>query len=161
MPESITDTINEYGIDTPLGEDEDNERVSKIIDHFHHKDIECATYLTRNSHYCGYARMPEELVGKARTTSNYDEIEGYIPPDLSVHGGVTYGPDDDNWIGFDTAHAWDGNFDENMEELLNTIGSIGDPEHIWTPESVKEETEHLAEQLADLMELHGSLDNER
>ena len=156
---SISDTIEEYGTGEPLSDE--NDRYSMVLDHFDHEGIECATYLIRQSHYCGYVRVPEGLIGKVRIRSGYDELDGYQPPALDVHGGITYGPDDDNWIGFDTVHAGDGNFDENLEELPHALDSIGEPEFIWTPEAVKEHTEELAEQVAALAEEHGVLDSER
>lgn len=154
MP-SISDTLDEYEVGSYMTTERENERPSKVIKHWHHEGIECAVYETRQSHYCGYVNVPDGLIGKVRFTSAYDELDGFIDANVQAHGGITYGPDEDNWVGFDTAHAWDGNFDSDMEELPNTIGSIGDPEFIWQPSDVVEETEGLAERIVALAEEHG------
>ena len=60
--------------------------------------------------------------------------------DIDVHGGITYGPKDDGWIGFDTLHAWDkwpGSPDFGIDEH----------DIHWTVEMVVEETKRLAAQV--------------
>lgn len=158
MTQTITDTLEEYGTDTPLPTSDRNERPTVVLEDWTHEGIRCALYRIRESHYCGYVQMPEGLVGEIRTRSNYDELDGFIEPDIEAHGGVTYGPDDDGWIGFDTAHAWDYNYDEDGNRL-ETIGSLprepGEDDFEWDPEAVTEETEALAEQVAELAHDHG------
>lgn len=49
----------------------------------------------------GYVRLPEGHPWLAFDLQMYDG------PDVDVNGGITYGPTDDRWIGFDTLHAGD------------------------------------------------------
>lgn len=75
---------------------------------------------------CGYVGVTE---GHPAFRKHYDQV------DVDVHGGLTYGaePNKDGvwWLGFDTAHAFDG------------------PQH-RTDEYVSGEVESLAEQLAKM-----------
>lgn len=60
-----------------------------------------------------------------------------------IHGGVTYGPDGEGWIGFDTAHAfdvWPGS-PEYMQHH-------GEYDTHWTIDMVVQETLNLARQAA-------------
>ena len=81
----------------------------------------------------GYVQLPE---GHSWIKSRpylmdlpYDER-----PD--VHGGVTYGPDDDRWIGFDTSHFGD------------EIAGIRSGRH-WTTDAVASEAKRLAVQVKE------------
>lgn len=47
----------------------------------------------------GYVRLPE---GHIARQVDYDRL-GFLP----VPGGLTYGPDRDGWVGFDTGHPHD------------------------------------------------------
>lgn len=147
MTPSITDTLEEYGTDTPLPNSGRDDYPTTIIADWTHRGIRCAIYNIRERHYCGYVQMPEELVGEIRTVSTYDEIVGVIEADLNVNGGITYGPDDDGWVGFDTAHSWDRCVDKNGNLLPNAMGAIGEADRTWNPDSVKQETVQLAEQV--------------
>src|SRR5664279_3769847 len=51
---------------------------------------------------CGYTWLPAGT-GLRRSA----DVLGYEGIPVDVHGGLTYGPDDAGWIGFDTGHAWD------------------------------------------------------
>lgn len=73
---------------------------------------------------------------------------------IGVHGGVTYGPDDNGWYGFDCAHSGDKCVDEDG----NAINDPFKPSKEWSPEDVKGETERLAEQLNEIIELAEGLD---
>lgn len=55
----------------------------------------------------GYVRLPDEFRGRPLCGDDMD---------VRVHGGVTYGADDDGWIGFDTAHAGDSWLDPDVPE---------------------------------------------
>lgn len=78
---------------------------------------------------------------------------------VNVHGGVTYGPDQEGWIGFDTCHGGDVWTKEEFErfgvewvpeqsrmfpEDLKPIGW----ERYWTVNQVQIETVELARQVA-------------
>lgn len=87
----------------------------------------------------GYARMPE---GHQWREKNLQSEDWDL---LDAHGGITYGPDADGWVGFDTLHAgdrWPG----------------GDAPHFcrpgecdcktWTEDMVAAEAKSLARQIA-------------
>lgn len=70
--------------------------------------LEAACIMVRDSHRCGYVRVPDDhpLHGVDWSEADFPEA------DLEVHGGVTFtGPhpltDSGWWIGFDCAHAGD------------------------------------------------------
>lgn len=81
---------------------------------------------------------------------------------VDVHGGITYGPDDEGWIGFDTCHA----FDVWSKEEYERFGAEWNDGHTrmfegykntderlryrrWTVNQVKIETTELARQVAE------------
>lgn len=93
----------------------------------------------------GYVRLPEAHPWLNKG-SYLEKLEGSDYP--RVHGGITYGPDNDRWIGFDTAHA---------EDLFGSDISVM-PFHYpatihsnWTDTQVEEECDHLCDQVADAM----------
>jgi hypothetical protein len=55
----------------------------------------------RNRHFAGYVRTN---FGPAWS---YDDIRGHMSGLVECHGGLTYGVDEDGWVGFDCAHAGD------------------------------------------------------
>lgn len=88
----------------------------------------------------GYARLPEghPWRDKELQMDDYDLVD--------VHGGITYGPDADGWIGFDTLHAfdvWPGSPDYQKDDEYGRW---------WTPDMVAEEARQLAIQIAKAME---------
>lgn len=67
---------------------------------------------------------------------------------------ITYGPDEDGWIGFDTGHAWCHNVDEMGEPLqgvLQDVPKIGgwssDLQKKFDADEVREVVESLAQKL--------------
>jgi hypothetical protein len=128
-----------------------------------YRERDCMVVKNDLGHWCGYAR----------TT-----LSGFVPADLhdyegterhtllDVHGGLTYGPDDDGWVGFDCGHARDLCLDERGEPwgklytdhdrepvLLRRYGSIeacedADDCLVWRLADVRRETERLVDQLA-------------
>jgi len=149
---TITETIEEHGVATELPGS--SEGVSMVLEHWEHRGIECALYLTRESHYCGYCRVPDEISEKVRFTSTLDKNDNFVEADVNVHGGVTYGPDADRWIGFDCNHAGDHCVDDDGDPLPNQIPNLT-TNFVWSSEDVEEETESLVDQLADYREEHG------
>jgi len=151
MP-TITETIEEHGVATELPGS--SEEVSMILEHWEHRGIECALYLTRESHYCGYCRVPDEILNRISPTSSLDDERNFVPPDVDVHGGVTYGPDDDRWIGFDCNHAGDHCVDDDGDPLPNQVPNLT-TNFVWSSTAVVREIAALADQLADYREEHG------
>lgn len=92
-------------------------------------------------YYNGYVQFP-----------GFEDLHVHNPP---VYGGLTYGPDSDDWIGFDTCHqddlhrGHDGRFFEGScyEYRPDPFSDTGP--NVWDPEDVVEETEYLVEWLAD------------
>jgi len=87
-----------------------------------------------SANWCGYVQTDF-------TDADRDDLNDV----LGVHGGLTYGPDEDGWIGFDCAHGRDLCVSEHYP-LPPTI----DEENytVWTLEDVLAETRRLAEQIA-------------
>ncbi len=103
---------------------------------FEHAGMSCEI-TDEMGHWCGYVQTPEDLP-PVRWRSDYDsKQEEVLDPDVEVWGGVTYGPDDEGWVGFDDAHA------ESIVEHR---------EFDTRRDAVKNETERLAEQVAELTE---------
>ena len=120
-------------------------REEYAVAEWEHDDIACRVVKMPMGHYCGYVQLPEGL----------REDFGREDTSLRVHGGLTYGPDADGWVGFDTGHGWDVNLDENGEQwgVWVRMPPIPAPEPIgatvWTVEGVVGEVEQLAEQVAE------------
>jgi hypothetical protein len=94
---------------------------------FTHAGLSCKVVKTKAGHFCGYVVAPEDV--EPRELEKQDE--------LSVFGGITYGPDDENRVGFDDAHA----------------RKIVDERDESTPRlAVEAETRELANQLVDASE---------
>lgn len=102
---------------------------------FTHAGLECEIVKTEMGHWCGYVRRPED-VEPVRWTSDYDsKHHEVLEADVDVFGGVTYGPDEEGWVGFDDSHSRslvDHNEGETDED------------------AVRAETKRFAEQIADL-----------
>ncbi len=72
---------------------------------FEHAGLNCRITKTRQRHWCGYVECPDDL-GPVRWTSDYDSKHNdVLRPEVEVWGGITYGPDQSGWVGFDDAHA--------------------------------------------------------
>lgn len=77
----------------------------------------------RDYHYCGYVRTT--------LSGTYTDYES----EIDVHGGVTYGIDDEGWIGFDAGHAGDGPGGERGSKAIDVDGYL------------TKQTENLVEQI--------------
>ncbi len=102
----------------------------------------------------GYVRLPEKL---RDWWADYDEANEV----LSAHFGLTYGPDEDGWIGFDTGHYCDywamddliGHIDnEGMHAAASfaRINAQTPGARRWTREMLRAQCELLASQVASL-----------
>ena len=104
-------------------------------EHFEHEGLDCKIVTRNGGYWCGYVRRPERIE-PVRWTSEYDaDSDAVIDAAVDVWGGVTYGPDEDGWVGFDDAHAGD---------LVDERAADSDKA------AVKTETKYLAEQIAAL-----------
>lgn len=115
-----------------------DETKSEIIDewvkHHHRCKIVKTTYPSGYAHYCGYVQTPLRF---------HCDVAQFI----DVHGGLTYGVDEDGWVGFDCAHYDDVCVDEDGNVISDTTG---DKE--WTIEKVRKEVDSLSWQLKQLEE---------
>lgn len=86
----------------------------------------------------GYALLPEGHQWRALDLQSSDEGP-------SVSGGITYGPNEDGWVGFDTLRAgdlWPGGGGSHFCPPSDCHCTI------WTQEMVAGETKRLARQIA-------------
>jgi hypothetical protein len=102
---------------------------------FTHADLDCKIVHTDMGHWCGYVQIPDDL-SPVRWTTEYDsKHDEILDAEVDVWGGITYGPDDDGWVGFDDAHS----------------PSLGDHrEFDMLKDTVKNETQRLADQIRSL-----------
>lgn len=117
---------------------------AQVVTKFKHAGLKCVVLNMRDRHYCGYVKTPFD--------GHFEEYQHSV----DVHGGLTYGVDDNGWVGFDTAHGLDlpigpgGTPLRNnpLAELLRGMEDGGYKE--WDPEEVVNETAELAEQFAEM-----------
>ena len=111
--------------------------MSGEVERFSHSGLDCKIVTRSGGYWCGYVRRPD-AVEPVRWRSEYDvDADEVIDADVDVWGGITYGPGEDGWVGFDDNHA----------------GRLVDESSADTDKAaVKNETKYLAEQVCDLME---------
>lgn len=98
----------------------------------------------------GYCQLPQ---GSPWLQLDFDDIP------VDVHGGLTYGPDEKRFIGFDTAHAFDVWSYEALAEAGIEIDitwreryglpPIPGGGYQWNMDKMRSEVERLAEQIAE------------
>ena len=88
-----------------------------------------------HAHWTGYA------------TTSLRETYPIEQEGIRVNGGITYGIDEDGFVGFDCHHAWDACLRD--EQLY---GVFVDRENVteWTKGMVKDEVESLVDQLEEI-----------
>lgn len=92
-------------------------------------------------YYTGYTQLPT--------------VDDYAFTNAPVYGGITYGPDNDGWIGFDTMHNQDIHKDETGRVFEGSCFEFDhDPTgtaevRVWTRDTVINETEKLVEWLVE------------
>jgi len=94
----------------------------------------------RPAHFCGYVKTN---FGPAWS---YDDIRGYLGGLVDAHGGLTYGVDENGWVGFDCAHAGDQCILDGEPQSDHAITS----DREWTPEDVAAECRKVARQIDTL-----------
>ena len=137
---------------------------------FTHAGHRCKVRKIEMGHWTGYAQT--SLSGFTES-----DLYGHGHRLIEAHGGVTYGPDADGWVGFDTAHAGDLCLNEDGEPWgtmyvehgrepteLRRYGSVEACErasdcNVWRLKDVREETERLAEQLSLLEGFAAAVDS--
>lgn len=115
------------------------ERVEKK---WRHEGRPCVIVNVREMHYCGYTKTHLE-------DFSHDVISKYSEHDyinlINVNGGLTYGPDDHNFIGFDCGHSWDVCYDKDGNQMTHYV--LDDDPTEWYLEDVVDEVEYLADQV--------------
>lgn len=91
-------------------------------------------------HFCGYVRTN---FGPAYS---YEDIRGHMSSLVDCHGGLTYGVDEDGWVGFDCAHAGDVCIRGGEVQTDHEMTSRQE----WTPEDVAAECRKVARQIETL-----------
>lgn len=136
------------------------------IERWNHGGIECAICPSPQGGLNGYVQIPAEA---RRPNPPPSPEHGWLSADvltatIHCHGGITYGPDEDGWLGFDTGHAGDLWPEHIVEEFKDPyIFPPGMPdlysiqrEHRqpwtmdWTLPRLRRETEALATEVYDL-----------
>lgn len=102
---------------------------------FKHAGLDCKIVKTSLGHWCGYVKRPESAE-PVRWRSELDgEHNEVLDAEVDVWCGITYGPDDEGWVGWDDGHGH--NIADHRDEDTDK-------------EAVKAETKELAEQIAGL-----------
>lgn len=132
----------------------------KVEREWEHQGLKCAVVVAREGgHRCGYVRVPPNHRSHGKDYNNVD---------VDVHGGLTFSAiepcahDDGTgyWFGFDCAHSGDMSMEpvlnpawsetsQRLWKIHNEIHSCSSYEHYWEEWEVVQETERLAEQLAE------------
>ena len=100
-----------------------------------HAELDCKIVKQDMGHWCGYVRRPDD-VEPVRWQSDYDsKHDEILESEVDVWGGITYGPDENGWVGFDDAHA---------------RSLVDHREFETSKEAVKNETKYLADQIRSL-----------
>lgn len=114
--------------------------------HWVYDGRECKVVRIPAGHYCGYAKTPLRFA-----PNDTGEVTGNgIFHLIEIHGGISYGVDEDGWLGFHTAHSHDYNVDEDGDELREdmSVYDLDDEDvNVWDKEAVREEVRRLADQL--------------
>lgn len=114
---------------------------AQVINDFEHAGLDCLVVKIRDSHYCGYVQTPFE--------GDHEDFVGTI----EVCGGLTYGIDDDGWVGFDTLHHHTVSVDSDGDPIGPLSGYLMDSPGVteWGPRDVVDETVDMAKQFAELI----------
>lgn len=103
-----------------------------LMDRWWAHGLECGIAVNPLGTLNGYVRIPKDHPFR------FSQQQAFYPF-VQVHGGITWGPDDDGWVGWDTLHAGD-----YIPDVQNG--------YEWDEAAVRAETEILAEQLSNLVE---------
>jgi hypothetical protein len=114
---------------------------TEIVRQGSHQGLQYKVVETDMGHFCGYVRT------SFGASFGYDDFQGYPDALVSVHGGLTYGVDEDGWVGFDCAHAGDVCVSDGD---VKANYAFNDHKKVWTPKDVEEECKRLTEQFAEI-----------
>lgn len=143
--------------------------------HWTYRTKRCKLVKNDVGHWCGYT----QTALRGFTSEDVYDFGGHESIHvLSAHGGITYGPDEDGWVGFDCGHARDLCLNEHGEPWGTTVETLGN-EHmeirrhgsveaceeaddcfVWRLADVKREVEQFADQLIALEAFMEAVDRE-
>lgn len=110
-----------------------------------YNNIWCLIYKGPLRNYNGYVYLPDNHSWRGL---DYDSEE---LDSVSIHGGLTFSQD--NWIGFDTAHAYDIWENKSIYDDTLNIGSTTNfylnNNHNWSFDLLEEEIKRLAQQVIE------------
>lgn len=87
-----------------------------------HRTKRCKVVKNDVGNWCGYTQT---ALRGFTDTDLYDHGGHDGVRILEVHGGLTYGPDEDGWVGFDCGHARDLCLDERGEPWGTSYEELG------------------------------------
>ena len=137
------------------------QKVEKI---FEYKGFDCAIVGQPHGCRCGYVRIPAGHLLFALGKLRKPYLQSTVLDHLSVHGGITYASaskkypvpseNEEWWIGFDCAHAFDNPDPQLLEELnekaINTSVFHDSEGSIKDVAFVEAELKQLVDQLEEL-----------
>lgn len=128
--------------------------MSRTIEQWEAHGVKCRTVWGPGPWVNGYCQLPEGHPARGMKPGDPGLNDALI---VDVHGELTYGPDTEGWVGFDTAHGWDFWPEEELKghkystaytKLRDLIRH--DPDRrTWTMEAMRREVEYLARQLRE------------
>lgn len=113
-----------------------------IVEEWERNGMKCMVRKHQTGFYCGYVQT--DLPPGAHR----NDLQRYV----DVHFELTYGVDQDGWVGFDCAHLGDISIDDRGGTWgpHRTITAPEDVRREWRPEDVADEVNRLADQIAEL-----------
>jgi len=116
----------------------------QVVRKWEHKGIPCALVVNPAGGCNGYIQLP------ANSPRSWIEGDPYLTIPVNPRGGLTYLPDDERWIGFDTMHTgdrWRGNVyvPEDKRALWSWYYQEG--EDPWNEDMVAKECEKMADRI--------------
>lgn len=94
----------------------------------------------RGAHFAGYVRT------NFGPGYSYEDLRGHMGSLVECHGGLTYGVDEDGWVGFDCAHAGDVCILEGDVQKNHSMSTTKE----WTVEDVAAECRSVCRQIDTL-----------
>ena len=137
-----------YKIQTPFGPLKMSFISDRFTERWVHQGVACGiapSPATFSHAYNGYVQLPVSPV----FDEAFKDWMGYDKIQVKAPGGLTYGPDPERWIGFDTIHGWD-HWEGALPEWTGKYYVIDESTVRWTMEALKESVNQLAEQILQL-----------
>lgn len=107
----------------------------------------CLVGVRADAYFVGYVQTD---IGIEPWANSYDDLNRAAPEFGKMVGGLTYGPDADGWVGFDTVHAGATSVDETGSVLPNCpVPTVG-ARVVWTPADVRAACVSVADVLVEL-----------